>query len=809
MLLNHFKIAARFLQKHLNFLAINVFGLTLGFVCFILIALYVHDELHFDMFHDDAGRMVRVLQVESQEDGGVRTVGPVAARIGPESLRQLPEVADAIRVSGLGRLTVGNDPANRDYEEIIIADAHFFRFFDFDLIEGDPVTALTVPDAVVLTEELASKYFGDETALGKKLFTNATEVTVTGVMKNFPKNSHLKLDLIFSEATWSKYFPWYTNFESSDWNSNSFVTYLKLKEGVTPSVVEAKLTEMVRKNYDPKKEFRSNFILQPFDEIHLSSMAIQGLRPEQTGSGSFYIYMFGVVAFLILLIACLNYMNLSTALAYKRTREIGTRKTLGAMKGQLILQFLSESLLITIISVLLALAIITTALPYVNDFTNKQMELMTLPVTWVVFIAIAILLASLLSSLYPAFIISRIVPAEALKREIKIGRTSLPIRKMLVVAQLCVSVMMIACTLVIYQQLEYMRSKELGFSLNNLLVADINSGTLRRDFETIKAEFSKLSEVQQVSVSSRVPGEWKSFPVATVAAEQQKGKEMIYVAIDPDFLETYGIKLKEGRNFSNNEADSLKVILTELAVEELGLVDPVGKIIEIPSVRWGGGIQDLEAPFRAEVIGVCDNFYFESFRQKMMPLIFAYNNNPIHAIDYYTLRINTSDWDQTIAKLKAVNDKFDQNNPLEYTFLDSRFAEFYETDEKRGKIFLTFSFIIVLIACLGLFALVSFSLASRTKEIGIRKVLGASMSDIVRIVSREFFVLVLIAAVISMPAAYYFMDKWLAEFAYHVPLNIKTFVLAGGIGILIAAATIGFRIIRAALTNPVDSLKSE
>jgi putative ABC transport system permease protein len=809
MLLSHFKIAARFLHKHLNFLAINVFGLTLGFVCFTLIALYTYDELHFDMFHDDADRMVRVLQFEKQEEGDVRKIGTVAARIAPESAKQLPEVADAIRVSGFGRLTMGNDPANRDYEDIIIADPHFFSFFDFELLEGDPATCLKVPDAVVLSQSLATKYFGKDSPVGKRLFSSAVELTVTGVMKDAPKNSHMQLDLIFSEETWRKYFPWYANFESSDWASNSFITYLKLKEGADLREVESKLTELVKKNYDPKKEFHSNFVLQPFRDIHLHSGDLQGLGPGQSENGSFYLYMFGIVAFLILLIACLNYMNLSTALAYKRTREIGTRKTLGAMKGQLIFQFITESLLITVLSLILAVAIVTMLLPSVNEFTNKEMLLSTLPLKWVLMIGAVTIGSSLLSSLYPAFIISKVVPAEALKREIRIGKTSLPVRKVLVVAQLCVSVMMIACTLIVYQQLEFMRTKELGFKLQNLLVTDINSGELRSNFEAIKAEFSKLSEVERVTVSSRVPGEWKSFPVATVATEHDRGMEMIYVGIDQDFLNTYNINLLEGRNFGTGGGDSLKVILTKLAVEELGLKDPVGKVVEIPSVRWGGSVEPLETPFRAEVIGVCDNFYFESFRQKMMPLVFAYNKNPIHRIDYYTLRINTQNWDETIKKLKAVNDKFDPDNPLEYTFLDARFQEFYEADEKRGTIFLVFSCVIVLIACLGLFALVSFSLAARTKEIGIRKVLGASINDIVGIVSKEFLVLVLIAAVISVPAAYYFMDKWLAEFAYHIPLSMGTFAVAGIIGILIAAMTIGFRIIKAALSNPVDSLKTE
>lgn len=816
MLLNYFKIALRYLVKNRTFSTINVFGLALGFLCFSLISLYLYDELSFDMFHQDASRMYRIVQHEKQDDGTNRIVAPVAARFAPESLAQLPEVEDAIRISAIGRITLGNDPANRDYERVLIIDENFFTFFDFELVEGTVETALNQPDGVVLSEKFAKKYFGDEPALGKPLWSvlkrndQHVHFTVTGIMKDFPKDSHLQFDVIFAESTWPTIFGWYKDFMASDWTSNNFITYLKLKPGTDAKAFEHKLTALVQSNYPADKEFKSEFFLQPFQNIHLYSDNIQGTDIDSKGMKPFYLYLFAGVALLILLIACLNYMNLSTASAIKRTREIGTRKTLGANKFQLIAQFSGEAILLSLLSLAIALTLLQALLPMINQFTEKEMTLTALPGVWIVGITGTMLLSGILSSLYPAYIISRVMPAEAIKKEVKMGNRSLPVRKMLVVTQFAISIMMIASTLVIYRQLKFMQEKELGFDLDNLLVIDINSGNLRRNFENVKAEFSSVPEVQSITTSTRVPGEWKSFPIALVnLSGVTNGHEMIYVGIDQDFLSTYTIRLLEGRNFTSSPADSNKVILTQLAVEELNLTNPVGQVIEIPTVRWGAGIENLDQTFRAEVIGIAENFHFESFRQKMMPLIFAAPNTPIHRIDYYTLHIRTSDWSSTLKKLKEVNNRIDPDNPLEYTFLDGRFEEFYHADEKRGQIFLAFSGVIVIIACLGLFALVSYSIESRTKEIGIRKVMGASVQSIVRMVSKEFLSLVLIAAILAVPVAWYVMQAWLQDFAYHVSLGIEVFLLAGFIALLISFATISFRTIKAAMANPVDSLRNE
>jgi putative ABC transport system permease protein len=825
MIINYFKIALRYLLKNRTFSLINVFGLTLGFLCFLLITLYLHDELSYDTFHADAAKIHRVIQHEQKVDGTIRHVATIAARPGPEAVKQMPEVEEALRVGAVGRITMGNDPANRDYELMLTADPNFFTFFTFPLVEGDPLTALEPPNAIVISESLANKYFGDQNAIGKRLWTSMrhngqpVEMTVTGVMKEIPRNSHLyfpegsdqRIDIIFSDKTWHSIFNWYTPFMSSDWESNSFITYLKVKEGADPKALEGKITSLIKANYPAGKEFKSEFSLQNIKDIHLHSDDLQGFEVSGIGINPFYLYTFAAVAILILLIACLNYMNLSTAAAYKRTREIGTRKTLGAQKFQLIAQFSGEAIVLSFLSMLLAVMFLQVLLPQVNEFLEKDLSLGTLPASWLFLMLAVVVLAGALSSLYPAFIIARVMPAEALKKDIRIGSRSLPVRKLLIVAQFSISIMMIACTMIIYRQLQYMRTKDLGINVENLLVIDINSDPLRRNFENVKNEFSKVSGVQSISTSTRVPGEWKSFPVANVKQEGNSAvTEMIYVGIDQDFFDTYHIKLLEGRNFVPGKSDSANaVILTRLAVERLNLVNPVGQIIEIPTVRNGANIEQLETPFRAQVIGVVDNFHFESLRKDMMPLVFAYTSNNIQRIDYYTLRVQTNDWEKTLADLREVNTKIDPNNPLEPTFLDHRFEQFYKADVKRGQIFIVFSCIIVLIACLGLFALVSYSIESRLKEIGIRKVLGASVESIVMMISREFLILVLIAGIIAIPVAFYTMKNWLQDFAYRVPMGAGVFVLAGVLALIVAFFTVSFRSIKAAISNPVDSLRNE
>ncbi len=816
MMINNLRIALRYLLKNRTFSIINLFGLTIGFFCFIIIALYLNDELSFDMFHRDSKKIYRVIQQKTETDGQTRVIAPIAARIGIEGANQLPGIKAATRVSSLGRITLGNDPASRGYERLLTTDENFFTFFDFPLIDGDPKTVLSQPATIVISEKTAKKYFGNESPMGKTLWSSLSrnsqpvELVVSGVMKDFPKNSHLQFDIIFSEKTWHGLFAWYSKFMDTDWQSNSFITYVKLDEHANAESIASGLTTLVKENSPSDKEFNSIFSLQPLSDIHLYSEGIQGNELNTNAMKPLYLYMFGAVALLILVIACLNYMNLSTAAAFKRTREIGTRKTLGAYKEQLIAQFAGEAIILSIASFIFAIALTQSMLPAINSFTEKQLALASIPTEWIGGIIATALIAGALSALYPAFIIASVKASEALKREIKLANRALPVRKLLIVVQFAISILMISSTLVIYKQIQFVRNNDLGFDLENLLVVDINSPSLRNNFENVKNEFASIPEVQSISTSTRVPGEWKSFPITTVHPDNSSlNIETIFVGIDNDFLTTYKIKLLEGRNFTSEKSDSTKVILTKLAVEQLNLKNPIGQTIDINSIRTSGAVEEMEKPFRVQVIGVVENFYFESLRQKMMPLIFGAPNTPIQRIDYYTMRLKTSDWEETLKKLQAINLKLDADNPLEYTFLSGRFEEFYRADVKRGQIFLAFASIIVLIACLGLFALVSFAIENRTKEIGIRKVLGASVTSIVSMISKEFLMLIIIAAVIAIPVAYVVMGNWLQEFAYHISLGAEIFLVSGMIALIIGFITISFRTVKAAVANPVKSLKTE
>lgn len=809
MLKNYFKIAVRYLFKNKVFSLVNVLGLTLGFACFILLALFVRDELSFDTFHSDSNSIYRVVQQIKDADGSQRKVATIAPAIGEEAVKDFPEVENQTQLIQIGRLTMGNEPLNRDYERIWIADANFFKFFNFDFLYGNPQQALTEPNNLVITVSTAKKYFGKTDVVGKTLYTNRFQATISGVIKDFPANSHIQMNTIHAEPTWARQIDQWKEWVTSNWTANAMITYVKMKPGFDhKKAFEKKLTTLVTKHYGDDVDYSSSFMLQPLSDIHLYSQDIQGGLNAHPGN-ALYVYMFSIVGILILVIACFNYMNLSTAAGSRRTREVGMRKTLGAGKWQLIMQFAGEALLLSVLALVLACTLLELVLPYVNSFIGKSLSIPygNLPLVAILFGIV--LLSGILSAFYPSLILSRVNAATALKQEISVGGNNLSLRKILVVAQFVVSIAMISATIIIYQQLNYVRQKDLGFNVDNLITIDINSGALRHQFESIKQEFGKLSEVKNVTVSSRVPGEWKTFPIANVEDRTSDAKgQMIFVGVDKDFLDTYRINLLKGRNLRNAAADSDKVLLTESAVKELDLKNPIGQKVDINGTIWAGDL-DEDSHFSPTVVGIVSDFYFQSFKKEKRPLMLASYRNPIQNIDYYTLRINSSDWQKTLDKLQAINHSFDPENPVEYHFLDQRFQQYYQVDQKRGELFLLFSGIIIFIACMGLFALASFAIENRIKEIGVRKVLGASIANITWLLSSEFTVLVAIAFVLSIPIAYWAAQSWLQEFAYRISISWWIFPAAGLTALLIALGTVSFQTIRAALVNPVESLRNE
>lgn len=808
MFKNYLKIAWRNLAKNKVFSLVNIMGLTLGFACFILLSLFVLDELSFDSFHSDRDQTYRLVQQIQEADGDARKVATVAPAIGSEALKQFPEVESQTQLIVIGRLTMGNEPLNRDYEPIWIADANLFDFFDFEFLYGNPETALTEPNNLVITESTAQKYFGRTDVVGEPLYTNVFEATVSGVIKDFPANSHIEMTTIHAEPTWAREIKSWNEFVTTNWTANSMITYFKMQPGFDKRAFENKLTALVKSRYGEDKDYESSFTLQPLRDIHLYSGDIEGGLNVHAGN-PLYVYMFSIIALLILAIACFNYMNLSTAAASRRTQEVGMRKALGAGKGQLVLQFVGEAFLLSALSLLLSVGLVELSLPFVNEFVDKALHLPydNVPLLFtLIFIA---LISGILSALYPSFILSKVKPAKALKKELKIGSTHFSLRKVLVVAQFAISIIMISATIIVYQQLNYMQQKDLGFDVDNLVVVDINSGPLRAQFESIKQEFKTLSEVRDVTVSSRVPGEWKDFPIANVEDRNSAANaQMIFVGIDEDFLDTYQVELLEGRNLRNDVADSASVLLTESAVKQLNLENPVGQRVDINGTIWAGDL-DEDAHFNPTVVGVVKDFYFQSFREQSKPLMLASYRNPIHNIDYYTLRVNTANWQETFDKLQAINYQFDPENPVEYTFLDNRFEQFYQSDQQNGTLFLVFSILTIFIACMGLFAQASFAIENRIKEIGVRKVLGASVTNITWLLSKEFTVLVAVAFLISIPLAYVAAQSWLQEFVYRIGIAWWIFPAAGLLALGVALGTVSFQTIRAAMKNPVESLRSE
>lgn len=806
MIRNYFKVAFRYLLNNKRYSLINIGGLSLGFFCFLLLNFYVSSEKSFDK---DAKNVYRLLQQENI-DGNIRQMATIGPRVGRASAEQFPEIEVSTELMVLGRLTAGNDPLDRHYERITTIDSSFFNVFDFKFIEGSPSTAFTQADGIILTKKLAKKYFGNEPALHKSLYTNISNYVVVAVIDNFPVNSHLDADLLMPEQTARSAFKWWTNFVQTNWNRNASVTYFKTKPEADIAALEEKITGLAKENWPKDVSFKNKFLLQPVQDIHLYNGEAQGEINKSKGN-AFYVNIFFWIAIVLLLVACFNYTGLLNVTYMNRAKEIGVRKVVGAGKMQLIQQFLVESLLLTSLSLAIAILGLQITRPLIVNLLGTSFSWTYLSTEHIVFLIATGLIISLLSIAYPTFLISHLAPVNALKEQQK-KRHSFSLQKVVLTFQFIASITLIACTILFYQQVKYMQSKSMGFNSDGIVVVDINSGTLRSKFEAIKTSFKELSEVQSVAVTSRVPGEWKDFPVISVLGPNQKTeqpKEMIFLGADQDFVKTYDVRLKSGINFTGMPADSSKVMINEAAVIALGLKDPIGQFVEIPLVNWGGDNTLLKTPFRAQITAVVHDFYFEDFHKLIRPMIIGFWKNPIHNIDYYSIKVKTANWGATLASLKRVNDSFDPDNPIEYNILNDKFQRFYENDILRSRLLIFFTGIIIFISCMGLFAITAYVLKHRTKEIGIRKVLGATATNLIQLIATDFIRLVLIGSIIAIPLAWIIMSNWLQEFAYRLPVDWAVFLLAAGLILLIAFSTVSLQILKTSLSNPVKSLRTE
>ncbi|CAG5071548.1 hypothetical protein DYBT9623_03548 [Dyadobacter sp. CECT 9623] len=819
MIKNYFTVAIRTLVRNRLYTVLNVAGLTFGLTCFLLIGLYLFDELTFDQQYTNANRIYRVVE-HMNVKGEETTIAAASFKLAEVSKQSIPEVENTTRMSRIGRANLV-DPQNpvNFQETVTIADQNFLEIFDFSLISGDKRTALKEPNSIVINEELAMRLFGSTQVLGKQLQWSYLDTPhrITGVLKNHPKNSSFTFNSLISENTNSDDFK---ETAATDWSSNGFSVYALLRNGAKPETTAAKMTSMVLANFKPEKGTRLHFSLQALTDMHLhSENIVDGARNsnvEAMPQGNLgYVRMFSFVSVFVLFIAGINYMNLSTARASNRAKEIGVRKSIGAVRRNLVYQFLLEAILITSLAFVLAVLLLNLLLPPFNNFVEKQLsfDLSTNYRVWLLAVG-ATFLIGLISGSYPALLLSGFKPV-ALLKGMKINQGgSLGLRKGLVVFQFTVSIVLIIGTIVLYRQVKFMNNTNLGFNKDLLVVIDVNTGKAREASEAIKAEMAAIPAVKSVSLTSRVPGEWKMYQRVKVNAQGNRTESQVayFFGADKDFLGTFDIKLAQGRNF-DNPSDSTSVLLNETAARLLNITDPAGQFVEIPFASSNGG--DFEAvnvngtPFKAKVVGIVKDFHFQSLREKIAPLVLGYNQNPVHVIDYYTAKIESGNIPATLEKLKAVLVRADGDEPFEYHFLDEQLARFYMEDSRRQTLMIWTALAAIFIACLGLFGLATYSAEQRVKEIGIRKVLGASSFSLATLLSKDFLKLVLISNVIAFPVAWWSVNQWLQEYAYHVNLEWWVFALAAALAIVIAALTVSYQSVKASLVNPLENLKGD
>jgi putative ABC transport system permease protein len=823
MIKHYLKTVFRTLIKNKLYTVLNVAGLTFGLSCFLLIGLYLFDELTFDSQHSEGNRIYRVIEHKTV-NGEATTIAAASYKLADESKKTISGVDNTTRVQRTGRANILNpeNPANFFQETVTVADENLLKIFDFPLIAGDRKKALSEPNSIVITQDLAMRLFNKTDVLGKTLQFSFMEspLRITGVLKNHPRNSSFDFSSLLSETSFQSD-EGYRSFTTRDWSSEAFSVYALLKPNADSKSIGGQMSALVHHNFTPPAGTNLSFSLQPLKSIHLNSENIvdggRNSNVDAIAKGSaFYIKVFSFVAFFLLLIAGINYMNLTTARASARLKEIGVRKTIGALQSNLMKQFLFESLLVTFISFLLSLAVVNLLLPSFNQFTNKTLSLglSTDFRIWLYGVAFAAI-TGFLSGSYPALMLSRFKPVLLLKHLKLENKTGFSLRKRLVIFQFTISIVLIIATIVLFLQVRYLNNTDLGFNKDLLVVIDVNTGKARTNFESVKTEMSKIPTVKNVSVTSRVPGEWKSF--RTIKLKNMGSTEELKVAYmigaDKDFLKTYQIQLLQGRNF-DTLADSSDIIINETAARLLGVTEPAGQIVEIPALsRNGDGafvpLNPENTPFNPRVIGIVKDFHFQSLRDKIEPLVLCYNKNPIHVIDYYSARIAANDIKGTLEKLKEVMVKNDKDDPFEYHFLNDQLALFYIEDERRQTILIWAALATIFIACLGLFGLATYSAEQRIKEIGVRKVLGATVFNLASLLSKDFLKLVLMANGIAFPIAWWATNKWLQEYAYHVNLQWWVFVIAGILAIGIALLTVSYQAIKAALANPVKSLRTE
>ncbi len=787
MLKNYLKVAIRNLLKQKFYAFINVLGLAIGIATALLITLYILDELRYDQFHEKADRIYRLathVRIGESEFNAPFTSAAVAGPL----VEEVPEVETAVRMIRWDTQIVRRETQAITEKNVIAADADFFKVFSFPLKEGDPETALSAPNTVVLTEAKAHLYFPEGEAVGNTLYIDNQLFKVTGIMEEVPVLSHFHFNIVYSFTTLPRS-------KETNWGNINTYTYFLLREGSDIGGVNSKFEALLDKYFEEYRDMQQmgsvfEMFVQPLTSLHLRSHLMEEWEPN----GSLHqLYIFGAIALFIILIASINFMNLATARSADRAKEVGVRKTLGSLRSTLIKQFLAESLLMSVLAMGVALGLAELCRIPFNQVSGKNITLDFTANFWlfpgIVFFTVVL---GLLAGSYPAFYLTRFRPVEVLRGRLAAGSKGNTFRNSLVVFQFVISITLILCTLLVYQQLGYIRNKDLGFDKENILIIP-QSDKLGAQQEAFRQALLEAAAVTSVAFSTNAPFGSYDGMYFNVKGKDKQGQIFNYLPVSYDYLETMDVQLQEGRNFSREFAgDTASVLINEETVRQLGLEQPIGSVLEYHDQQ-------------ATVVGVIKDYHFESLHSKIHPLVLFLTEQGEHT----EVKVQSDNLPETLAFVEAQWKNHAPDTPFAYSFLDEDFDVLFKTEQRLGQLFIIFTGLAIFVACLGLLALAAFVAEQRTKEIGIRKVMGATVGNIITLLSKDFTRLVLIAFCIAVPIGYFAMTRWLQGFAYRVDISLWTFLAVGMIALLIAGLTVSYQSLKAALANPVDSLRNE
>lgn len=817
MLINYLKVALRSIFRNKLTAFINIVGLALAITCALMIYLYVTDEVSYDRYHSKAERIYRITRDFLSEDGNINLrLANVAPPIGPLIKNDFGEVEAMSRTANFGFI-IGLEEGGElkkvfTEDNLFLAEPDIFKIFDIDIESGKEGAALERPFTVMLSEKTAKRYFNSTEVIGKRLRANSNfDLEVTGVYKDFPAESHWHPELLVSFSTLNDTTVYGKRRLETAWGNNAFGTYVLLEEGAAAANVQNKLPDFIKRHFGPyaianwgaPADFdatkSTRLFIEPVTDIHLKSNRADEL--ESNGNAN-SVYLMAVIGLFIVLIACFNFVNLSTARATRRAKDVGLRKVVGAFRNQLVTQYLNESVLISLFSLLIALALSAVAIQWMNEFTNKQLSL-NLVEQWPVLLGVIAftIVTGLMAGIYPAFIISSYKPAEVLKGQQSSVKGKAGIRKGLVIAQFAISIALMIVTVITFQQLNFLNGSDLGYSKDKVITL-AHYPELNETYDAFYNELTKSSSIKNASRSTLVPT--TRLLNSSGQPRVTRGDSLVNSSVetkmvftDSEFFNTYDIDVVAGRSFSKSikTDDSLAFMINETAAREYGLTnfnEAINKDFHYNGVT-------------GKLIGIVKDFHFESLHQHIVPIVFF----PQQRYRDLSVKVAGANTEEALAHLEKVWREFLPNRPFEYQFLSDRYHRLYEAEQKQSQLFTIFSCLAIFIACLGLFGLATFNTLQRVKEIGIRKVLGASVPHILTILSKEIVYLVLIANIIAWPVAWYFMDKWLDSFAYRVTLNPVVFVSAAIAALVIAVLTVSAQTIKAAVMNPTNTLRNE